>query len=136
MAGRSGSGVPPMPALLRLPPPIRCHIYRFVGVASWDGRPSRFDLHGRQDFSGAPDPSNFHGLLLLSHHLLRGRRTALLGQLLRSVLFGRRPGLDLPSDRSDPTLATIPFQSQDCCQRGLVQPAVYVPREVLPTGVR
>ena len=64
MAGRPGSRMPPSPPLLRLPPPIRCRIYRFVGVASWDGRPSRFDLHGRQDCSDAPNPSNFHGLLL------------------------------------------------------------------------
>ncbi len=33
------------PPLLRLPPAIRHHLYRYLGVASWTGHPYAFDLH-------------------------------------------------------------------------------------------
>ena len=60
------------PPLLRLPPLLRHHIYRFTGLASWDGSPYTFDLHG-WDSGGQhvwmprpPQlwPSAFRGLLL------------------------------------------------------------------------
>ena len=36
-----------------------------MGLVSWDGgHPNRFDLHGHQDSSSAPDPSSFHSLPL------------------------------------------------------------------------
>ncbi|KAL2130234.1 hypothetical protein VTI74DRAFT_6711 [Chaetomium olivicolor] len=41
------TGKKPVPPLLRLPALLRYRIYRFVGLASWDGSPYTFDLHGR-----------------------------------------------------------------------------------------
>ena len=66
-ASRSPS--PWQPPLLRLTPGIRLRLYRYLGLASWDGSPSRFDLRGgRADYRpyayGPPDPIYFHGLLL------------------------------------------------------------------------
>jgi hypothetical protein len=52
------------PPLLRLAPPIRRRIYRYVGLASWDGAPYRFDLRGQLASRQAPDTSSFHGLLV------------------------------------------------------------------------
>ena len=52
----------PLPPLLRVPPLVRQRIYRFVGVASWNGCPYAFDLHGRKTM--IPSPGIFHGLLL------------------------------------------------------------------------
>ncbi len=55
--------------LLRLTPNIRLRLYRYLGLASWNGRPYQFDLRGgRADlrmFMGCPlAPIVFHGLLI------------------------------------------------------------------------
>lgn len=62
--GLPGSPEQPPPPLLRLSPLIRRRIYRYVGLASWDGCSYRFDLHGRAASCDAPEPRSFHGLLL------------------------------------------------------------------------
>jgi len=61
---------PTAPTFLRLPPPIRQRIYRFVGLALWDVYPYTFDLHGpgRKTWNPfnyeEPFPDTFYGLLL------------------------------------------------------------------------
>ncbi|KAH6840585.1 hypothetical protein B0I37DRAFT_437911 [Chaetomium sp. MPI-CAGE-AT-0009] len=61
----------PNTSLLRLSQGTRHRIYRYLGLASWDGHPYRFCLQGgriwrsnRDSFSYAPNPTFFHGLLL------------------------------------------------------------------------
>ncbi len=56
-----------VPPLLRLPSLVRHRIYRFAGLASWDGSPYTFDLHGGdpgRQHVWMPWPSAFRGLLL------------------------------------------------------------------------
>ncbi len=52
------------PAFLRLPLGIRHRIYHFVGLASWNGSPKTFDLHGGHSGSDTVCRARFHGLLL------------------------------------------------------------------------
>jgi hypothetical protein len=59
----------PESPLIRLPTLIRHRIYRFVGLASWDGFPYTFDQHGpdRKSDNWSREeryPFIFHGLLL------------------------------------------------------------------------
>ena len=78
-----------LPPLLRLPPPVRRRIYRFIGVVSSPGEdPHRFDLHGRfvsRWLRPPPKPSAFHGLLL-SCRLLYTEAAALLYSSSRFIL--------------------------------------------------
>ena len=65
----SPSPSPSHPPLLRLTPDIRLRLYRYLGLASWNGRPYHFDLRGgRADcrrYAGCPPvPIDFHGLLI------------------------------------------------------------------------
>ncbi len=55
-------------SLLGLTPDIRLRLYRYLGLASWDGAPFRFDLRdgrvGETPHYSPPNPIHFHGLLL------------------------------------------------------------------------
>lgn len=68
-AHTSPSSSPSPQALLRLTPEIRLRLYRYLGLASWNGCPYRFDLNGKragcETWPGfRPDPIEFHGLLI------------------------------------------------------------------------
>ncbi|KAK4039669.1 hypothetical protein C8A01DRAFT_16402 [Parachaetomium inaequale] len=65
----SPSPSPSRPPLLRLTPDIRLRLYRYLGLASWNGRPYQFDLRGGRascrTYGGCPpDPIDFHGVLI------------------------------------------------------------------------
>jgi hypothetical protein len=73
---------PSRPALLRLTPDIRLRLYRYLGLASWNGHPYLFDLRGgRADgriWPGTPPvPIDFHGLLI-SCRIIYAEAAALL----------------------------------------------------------
>lgn len=72
----------PLPPLLRLTPTIRRRIYRYVGLASWDGRPAS---------CSSPVPSSFRGLLL-SCRDIHGEAAALLYSANRFILHYTHPG--------------------------------------------
>lgn len=76
--------------LLRVTPHVRLHIYRFVGLASWDPEELyKFDLHGRASPARPhwqwPRASEFHGLLL-SCRVIYAEAAALLYSANRFVL--------------------------------------------------
>src|SRR5688500_13005454 len=84
-----GSRKEPPPPLLRVPPLIRQRIYRFVGLASWNGCPYTFDLQGRKTM--IPSPGIFHGLLL-SCRDIHAEAAALLYSANRFTLYYTNPG--------------------------------------------
>ncbi|KAH6842494.1 hypothetical protein B0I37DRAFT_314025 [Chaetomium sp. MPI-CAGE-AT-0009] len=92
-----GSHKEPPPPLLCLPPVIRHRIYRFLGLASWNGSPYTFDLSGpgreiRQFWDWEEQcPHDFHGLLL-SCHDIHAEAAALLYSGNRFVLYYTVPG--------------------------------------------
>ncbi|KAK3295062.1 uncharacterized protein B0H64DRAFT_402507 [Chaetomium fimeti] len=93
-----GSRAKPAPPLLRLPPVIRRHIYRFLGLASWNGSPYGFDLNGpRRQVSWLAwaweeqNPNDFHGILL-SCRDLHAETAALLYSANRFILYYTNPG--------------------------------------------
>ncbi len=94
---RPGMDPAPPPPLLRLPPSIRQRIYRFVGLASWNGSPYIFNLQGPDPDSESfwaeeePSPSTFHGLLLSCRHIY-AEAAALLYSTNRFVLHYTAPG--------------------------------------------
>ncbi|KAK4033380.1 hypothetical protein C8A01DRAFT_50025 [Parachaetomium inaequale] len=95
LASRSQS-----PPLLRLTPGIRQRIYRYLGLASWGGRPHSFNLRGGQASyytRDPPDPRCFHGLLL-SCRAIYTEAAALLYSTNRFVLYFSQP----PVDRGNP----------------------------------
>ncbi|KAK3297374.1 uncharacterized protein B0H64DRAFT_392025 [Chaetomium fimeti] len=73
------SQMSPLPnmTLLRLSKDTRHRIYRYLGLASWDGQPYTFALNGGtaefesdfKNFNYAPYPNLFHGLLLCCRDL-------------------------------------------------------------------
>ena len=87
--------------LLRLTPPLRRRIYRFVDLASWDRlEPYKFDLHGRDTpVPEQPKPSAFHGLLL-SCRVIYTEAAALLYSANRFILHYAHacPGLPEPPE--------------------------------------
>ncbi|KAL2018671.1 hypothetical protein VTK56DRAFT_506 [Thermocarpiscus australiensis] len=85
---------------LRLPHHIRRRIYLHVGLASWDGRPYRFDLHRRQaspeppesgNFAQTPSPGDFWGLLLSCRTIYTEAATLLYSSNLFAFHYSR-PG--------------------------------------------
>lgn len=87
----------PAPPLLCLPPLIRHRIYRFVGLASWDGCPYIFDLHGGRTRKssnklgfGEAYSDTFHGLLL-SCRDIHAEAAALLYSANRFVIHYTDP---------------------------------------------
>lgn len=102
----------PSPPLLRLTPHIRQRIYRYVGLASWDGQPYRFHLHagrlklrhgwGLYELRFVPDPSCFHGLLLCCR-TIHAEAAALLYSANQLVLYYADPPSDPPDDAGHPT---------------------------------
>ena len=70
----TSASAPPSPSpaetpLFRLTPGTRLRLYRYLGLASWNGSPYQFDLRvGRVDYRpyarGLRAPIDFHGLLL------------------------------------------------------------------------
>lgn len=86
------------PPLLRLPPAIRHRIYRFLGLASWDGSLYSFDLNGPRPQVHwlrwgweEQNPNEFHGILL-SCRDLHVETAALLYSANRFVLRYTNPG--------------------------------------------
>ncbi|KAL2190531.1 hypothetical protein L209DRAFT_762724 [Thermothelomyces heterothallicus CBS 203.75] len=70
----------PTPPLLCLSPHIRQRIYRYLGLASWDGQPYTYKIKGGKTLYHSwyvPKPSSFHGLLL-SCRALHAEAAALL----------------------------------------------------------
>ncbi|KAH6649300.1 hypothetical protein F5144DRAFT_624540 [Chaetomium tenue] len=63
------SPTPSPSPLLRLTPDIRLRLYRYLGLATWDGQPYQFDLRGGPATLGrpagySPVPIDFYGLLV------------------------------------------------------------------------
>ncbi|EAQ91883.1 predicted protein [Chaetomium globosum CBS 148.51] len=63
------SPTPSPSQLLRLTPEIRLRLYRYLGLATWNGQPYQFDFRGGsadcKTYAGCPpDPIEFHGLLI------------------------------------------------------------------------
>ena len=86
------TGKEPFPPLLRLPPLLRHRIYRFLDLASWDGSPYIFDLHGGWSFGDVtPYPRTFRGLLL-SCRAIYAEAAALLYSANRFVVHYTNPG--------------------------------------------
>lgn len=92
----------PSSPLLRLTPRIRQRIYRYLGLASWNGRPHTFYLHAGHlklrhrrglDFRFVPDPHSFHGLLQ-SCRALHTETATLLYSANHFVLYYFGPGED------------------------------------------
>ncbi|KAK3301855.1 uncharacterized protein B0T15DRAFT_325389 [Chaetomium strumarium] len=100
----------PLPPLLRLTPQIRRRIYFYLGLARWDGRPFRFNLHAGQfklphglsahelSWSFMTDPNSFHGLLL-SCRTIHAEATALLYSANQFILYYSAP----PAQPRQPT---------------------------------
>ena len=106
-AARSLSPPPPPPPFLRLPPHIRERIYRYLGVASWDGRrPFMHHLHAghlklridrawyNYQLGLLPDPHDFHGLLLACR-AIHAETAGLLYSANVFVLYYSEPPDDL-----------------------------------------
>jgi len=98
-AHMSPSPSPTRPPLLRLTPDIRLRLYHYLGLASWDGSPFRFDLRGgRADYRPhgcPPAPICFYGLLL-SCRTIYAEAVALLYSANCFVVHHHSPAADSP----------------------------------------
>ncbi|KAK4042483.1 hypothetical protein C8A01DRAFT_13884 [Parachaetomium inaequale] len=92
-AAAADSIEPKTPGLLRLPPHVRSHIYRYLQpLVRWDGHPFTFDLHGRKAQDRPPEPpSDFRGLLLCCRTIY-AEAVALLYSANRFVIYYTSPG--------------------------------------------
>ncbi|KAK3934801.1 hypothetical protein QBC46DRAFT_425562 [Diplogelasinospora grovesii] len=108
----SGPQKQPPPMLLRLSPHIRRCIYLHAGLASWDGRPYTFDLHGRNCGCGDRTcESNRRpqcGGLMLSCRTLHAEAAALLYSANRFTLYySHRGSLEPLRALTAPSLASL-----------------------------
>jgi hypothetical protein len=120
--------------LLRLPRVIRHQIYRFVGMAPWDGSRYTFHLHGgdprlkdHEWTALEPFPHWFHGLLLSCRDIYT-EAAALLYSANQFVLHYTirhyaQVGSLGPLLALTPTSAVVARHPQGCSQPGFLPPA-------------
>ncbi|KAH6855812.1 hypothetical protein B0I37DRAFT_63368 [Chaetomium sp. MPI-CAGE-AT-0009] len=106
---------PSRPPLLRLTPEVRLRIYRYLGLASWNGRPYQFDLRGgrasvRRHVGCPAVPIDFHGLLI-SCRTIYAEAAALLYSANSFVVHhyapGQLPGLHPLGALTEPSLRSL-----------------------------
>ncbi|KAH6613713.1 hypothetical protein B0J18DRAFT_62838 [Chaetomium sp. MPI-SDFR-AT-0129] len=114
-ASPSPSPSPSASPLLRLTPDIRLRLYRYLGLASWDGRHYQFDLRGgrarrRRWVDYPPDPIDFYGLLI-SCRTIYTEAAALLYSANTFVVHhyapGQLPGLHALGTLTEPSLRSL-----------------------------
>lgn len=117
------SPTPSPSQLLRLTPEIRLRLYRYLGLATWNGQPYQFDFRGGSadcrtyGLPARPDriPWPFD---LLPHHLRRGGCLALLDEQLRCPAPRPCPATWAPlSWCSHRGVAPVTLSAQDRHQR-------------------